>query len=176
MDRLDSYKVDLKGMSSDAASYQWQVDDRFFDAVQGPEIRQGQLDVALSVRRVQEVYELRFTLSGTVKVECDRCLEYMDVPIETESTLRIKLGAEYDDDGDTVVVPENDGTLDVSWHIYEFAALSIPVRHVHPEGQCNETMAAKLDSMTASSDSGDGEERTDHRWDELKRILDNNKK
>lgn len=176
MDRLDSYKVDLKGMSSDAASYQWRVDDRFFDAVQGPEIRQGQLDVALSVKRVQEVYELRFTLSGTVKVECDRCLEYMDVPIETESTLRVKFGAEYDDDGDTVVVPENDGTLDVSWHIYEFAALNIPVRHVHPEGQCNETMAAKLDSMAASSDSGDGEERTDHRWDELKRILDNNKK
>ncbi len=170
MEEMGSYKVDLKGMPSDEALYQWHVDDRFFSAVHGPEIKQGNLAVAVRVKRTQGVYELKFSLSGTVKVECDRCLELMDIPIEAEGTLRAKFGAEYGDDGDWVVVPENDGTLDVSWHIYEIAALDIPVRRVHPEGLCNETMAAKLRSMMPSG----GKECADGRWDELKKItLDN---
>ncbi len=170
MEELGSYKVDLKGMPSDEVSYQWHVGDRFFSAVRGLEIKQGNLGVAVHVKRTQGIYELRFSLSGTVKVECDRCLELMDIPIETEGTLRAKFGAEYEDDGDWVVVPENDGALDVSWHIYEFAALDIPVRHVHPEGLCNEAMAAKLDSLMPSG----GKECVDSRWDELKKVtLDN---
>ena len=51
MEKLDSYKVDLKGMSEGTVSYNWHVDDDFFSAVQGPEIQQGQLDVALRVKR-----------------------------------------------------------------------------------------------------------------------------
>lgn len=176
MEKLDSYKVDLKGMQADTVSYGWHVDDDFFSAVQGPEIQQGQLDVALRVKRTSVAYELKFHLSGTVKVVCDRCLDLMDFPIEAEHVLRAKLGDEFADDGDLVVVPEEDGCLDVAWNIYEFAALEIPLRHVHPDGECNVQMAEALDSMTPSEDEGADEAPVDPRWNELKKIFDNNKK
>ena len=92
MEKLDSYKVDLKGMSEGTVSYNWHVEDDFFSAVQGPEIQQGQLDVALRVKRTAGAYELKFQLDGTVKVLCDRCLDYMDCPIRAEHVLRAKLG------------------------------------------------------------------------------------
>ena len=169
MEKLDSFKVDLRGMTSDTVSYQWHIDDRFFSAVQGPEIQQGQLDVALRVKRTAGAYELKFQLDGSVKVLCDRCLDYMDCPISAEHVLRAKLGSEYADDGDLIVVPEEDGVLDVAWNIYEFAALEIPLRHVHPEGECSQQMTSALDSLTVAEE--EKEKPIDPRWEELKKLV-----
>ncbi len=164
MEKLNSYKVELKAMPGDTVSYQWHVDDDFFSAVQGPEIQQGQLDVALRVKQTAEVYVLDFRFSGTVKVECDRCLELFDFPIQAERTLRVKLGDKFEDDGDMVTVPSDDGTFCVAWNLYEFIALEIPMRHVHPEGEC------------LYDESVLEQKNMDPRWSELKKILDNTKK
>ena len=167
MEKLDSYKVDLKGMSEGTVSYNWHVEDDFFSAVQGPEIQQGQLDVALRVKRTADAYELVFQLEGTVKVLCDRCLDWMDCPICAEHVLRAKLGDEFADDGDLIVVPAEDGTLNVTWNIYEFAALDIPLRHVHPDGECSQQMTAALDSLASAEDE---EKPIDPRWAALKSL------
>ena len=158
MEKLDGYKVDLKGMTSDTVSYHWQADNDFFSAVQGPEIKYGSLDVALRVKRTSDAYELEFQFKGKVEVSCDRCLEPMDLPIEALSRLKVVMGEEYADDGDVVVVPEREGVINVAWNIYEFAALQIPLRHVHEE--CG---------LTPALSKGEGE--TDPRWDTLKKIV-----
>ena len=161
MGKLDGYKVDLKGMTEDTVSYRWQADNDFFSAVQGPEIKQGLLDVALRVKRTSGAYELEFQLKGEVEVSCDRCLEPMSQPIEALCTLRVVMGDDYADDGDVVTIPERDGTISVAWNIYEFAALQIPLRHVHPDGECK----------SLSSTPFQGEEEIDPRWEELKKIV-----
>ncbi len=130
MGKLDGYNVDLKGMTSDTVSYRWQADNDFFSAVQGSEIKAGSLDVALRVKQASGAYELEFQLKGEVEVTCDRCLEPMSQPIEAQCTLKD-----------------------------EFAALQIPLRHVHPDGEC------KAPLPTSSE-----EEKTDPRWDALKKI------
>ena len=157
MGELDGYKVDLKGLSSDTVSYRWQADNNFFSAVQGPEIKRGLLDVALRVKQTSGVYELEFQLKGEVEVACDRCLEPMSQPIDALCTLKVVMGDDFADDGDVVTIPEKDGTINVAWNIYEFAALQIPLRHVHQECEVEEEAPE--------------EEKTDPRWDELKKIL-----
>ena len=171
--KLDSYKVDLKGMQSDTVSYRWQVDNDFFSAVQGPEIKHGLLDVALRVKRTSGAYELEFQLKGEVEVTCDRCLEPMDQPIDAQCMLRVTMGDDYADDGDVVTIPERDGTINVAWNIYEFAALQIPLRHVHLEGQClawSPSASPDGESTKASSQEGGDEAVIDPRWEELRKI------
>lgn len=157
MGKLDGYKVDLKGMATDTVSYRWQADNDFFSAVQGSEIKQGLLDVALRVKRTSGAYELEFQLQGEVEVTCDRCLESMNQPIDAFCTLRVVMGEDFVDDGDVVVVPEREGFINVAWNIYEFAALQIPLRHVHPD----------CEALSESSE----EERVDPRWAELKKLI-----
>lgn len=157
MGKLDGYKVDLKGMATDTVSYRWQADNDFFSAVQGSEIRQGLLDVALRVKRTSGAYELEFQLQGEVEVTCDRCLESMNQPIDAFCTLRVVMGEDFVDDGDVVVIPEREGIINVAWNIYEFAALQIPLRHVHPD----------CEALSESSE----EERVDPRWAELKKLI-----
>ena len=160
MEKLDGYKVDLKGMTSDTVSYHWQAGNDFFSAVQGPEIKCGSLDVALRVKRTSGAFELEFQLKGEVEVTCDRCLEPMSQPIDAQSTLKVMMGDDYTDDGEVVTIPEREGTINVAWNIYEFAALQIPLRHVHEDGQCKSTTPLQLPQG--------GE--ADPRWEELKKL------
>ena len=173
MNTLDCYKVDLKGISAgETTSFHWHVEDDFFTAVQGTEITRGSLDVDLEVRQRAEAYELSFHIEGEVAVLCDRCLEFMDIPIDADILLKAKFGDEYDDDGEMVTVPQDEGVINVAWHIYEIAALEIPIRHVHPDGECAN---ASEDGLWEAAEEQE-EQKIDPRWAELRKILDNNNK
>lgn len=163
MDRVDGYKVDLKCMTEDAVSHHWVLSDDFFSAVHGLEIEKGNIEVALRVKRTSEAFDLDFQFEGVVNVECDRCLELMELPIHGECSLKAKLGEADDDDGEMLTVAENPGTLDLSWHLYEMVALEIPIRHVHPEGECD----AKVMEMLNGADT---KEQTDPRWAALEQL------
>ena len=111
----------------------------------------------------------------------------MEQEVESDDRLRVKLGDEFSEIDDMVVVPEEDGYINVAWFIYEFIALSIPMKHVHAPGKCNKEMVNKLskhlrvrgndedDIDDVEEDSVSDEPQTiDPRWNELKKILDNN--
>ena len=173
-------------MLTDTAEYQYQLDNLFFAELDAPEVQKGKVDVTLKVRKTSGVYQLDFHTEGHVVVICDHCLDEMEQPIETDDRLRVKLGAEYSEDDDMVVVPEEDGYINVAWFIYEFIALSIPMKHVHAPGKCNKEMVDKLSKHLRTvkdeedddfEDMEEAEEEPrgiDPRWNELKKILDNN--
>ena len=173
-------------MLTDSATYEFQLDNQFFIDLDAPEVQKGHVNVALNVRKTSGIYQLDFHLEGKVIVICDRCLDEMEQPIEAEERLKVKLGSEFSEIDDIVVVPEEDGYINVAWFIYEFIALSIPMKHVHAPGKCNKDMVSKLSKHLRvkkddSDEMQDVEESTleesqeiDPRWNELKKILDNN--
>ena len=173
-------------MLTDTAEYQYQLDNDFFLDLDAPEVQKGQVNVTLKVRKTSGIYQLDFHTEGKVIVICDRCLDEMEQPIETEDRLKVKLGSEYSEVDDMVVVPEEEGYINVAWFIYEFIALSIPMKHVHAPGKCNKDMVSKLskhlrvsgdeedDDDFLKEDSSDEPQTIDPRWNELKKILDNN--
>ena len=137
MEKNTQFVINLRDQKADVAEYQWMVDDEFFKTVGATDIQRGTVDVNLSVRRTSGAYELAFRFKGTLSLPCDRCLEDMQQPVEAERTLKMKLGEEYDDDGELVTVPYGDGNrVSVAWNLYEFIALEVPLRHVHPDGEC----------------------------------------
>ena len=99
----------------------------------------------------------------------------MELPVETEDTLYVKFGEEYSEEGENlIVVPEAEGTINLAWYMYECIALTIPLKHTHPEGMCNPEMETLLKAHSAASDkiSGD-EEPVDPRWNALKKLKEN---
>ena len=172
-------------MLTDTAEYEYRLDNQFFLDLDASEVQKGQVNVILKVRKTSGVYQLDFHTKGKVVVICDRCLDEMEQLIETEDQLKVKLGSEYSEVDDIVVVPEEDGYINVAWFIYEFIALSIPMKHVHAPGKCNKDMVNKLSKhLRVSADeeedddflmeSAEEPQEIDPRWNELKKILDNN--
>lgn len=190
MGKFDKYKIDLKDMENDSSAYEFVLDNAFFNSIDAPEVQKGNIHVALTVKRTAGAYELSFQINGTVQIPCDRCLDDMDLDITSTDKLKVKLGKDYAEEGDIVVIPEEEGIINIAWFMYEFIALSIPMKHVHALGKCNKAMVGKLNKhLRVSSDddewSADLEEtlteideevsqEMDPRWNDLKKILDNN--
>ena len=172
-------------MLTDTAEYEDQLDNQFFADLDAPEVQKGQVKVVLKVRKTSGIYQLDFHTEGMVIVFCDRCLDEMEQPIDTDDRLRVKLGLEFSEEDDMVVIPEEDGYINVAWFIYEFIALSIPMKHVHAPGKCNKDMVSKLskhlrvsgddeEEFEGMEDTVDESREIDPRWNELRKILDNN--
>jgi uncharacterized metal-binding protein YceD (DUF177 family) len=184
--RLDLYKVDLKNMQQNVQEYEYLLDNQFFANIDGEDIQKGKINTRLTISKKGDMFDLSFTFSGIVIVPCDRCLDDMDFTIDTSAHLIVKLGKDYSEESDEIVViPEVEGKINLAWFLYEFIALAIPIKHVHAPGKCNKQMTSKLkkhltksddDDQSFGSDDGDdiiitsgdpNEEKTDPRWDAL---------
>ena len=168
---LERFKIDLKGLTAEVTTLEYDLDKSFFDALDQTEVESGTLHVSLSIRKASGFFEFQFHTVGTVDITCDRCLDLMEQPIEADNRLVVKLGSTNSEDDDTVIVDENEGILDTSWFIYEFIALAIPIQHVHATGKCNPAMTKALEELSADR-SGDEEsnQAIDPRWENLKNL------
>ena len=169
---LELLKIDLKGFKQDQQVLEYNLDDEFFSALEGAPLEHETLHVSVSIRKMTGFFEFQFHTEGVVTVSCDRCLDDMEQPISTDNQLVVKLGDTYSDDDDTVTVDENEGILDLSWFIYEFTMLAIPIKHVHAPGKCNSAMTQKLEELSGAVRSGEEEAETaiDPRWEALKKL------
>ena len=169
---LEQFKIDLKNQKDEVRTLDFDLNHLFFDALDGSEVKQGSLHVSVSIRKMTGFFDLQFHTEGVVTVSCDRCLDDMEQPIVADNHLVVKLGDTYSDDDDTVTIDENEGILDLSWFIYEFTMLAIPIKHVHAPGKCNSAMTQKLDELSGAVRSSEEEADApiDPRWEALKKL------
>ena len=165
---LERFKIDLKALTTEETTLEWSVDDGFFKALEQTEVESGALHVSLSIRKTSGFFELHFHAVGTVSIMCDRCLDLMEQPIETDYQTVVKLGSTNSEEDDAIMVDEEEGMLDTSWLIYELIALAIPIQHVHAPGKCNPAMTKALEELSADrSGNEESNQPIDPRWEKL---------
>jgi uncharacterized metal-binding protein YceD (DUF177 family) len=189
--KFDTYKIPLKDLTVGAHSYEYILEDIFFKDIDGPEVRKGKVNVLVKVKKNDQTFEIDFDIKGIVQIPCDRCLDYMDQEIDYQTRLIVKFGKDYAEESDEIIIiPEAEGEINLAWFLYEFIALNIPIRHIHPVGKCTKRMVSKLkkhittdkneegweecDSMDFIEDDTETEEdkTTDPRWDGLKKLIE----
>ena len=82
----------------------------------------------------------------------DRCLGEFDQPVENHARVIIKFGEEEEESDEIIVIPESETQINVAQLIYEFIALAVPIRHVHPDDEngnstCDPNMIKKLEEL-----------------------------
>lgn len=191
MGKFDLYKVELKNLSPGVHEYEYFLENKFFVDIDGDEVQKGKVKVNLTVKRTSMVFDMNFQLEGIVYVPCDRCLDDMELPVSTQNMLVVKFGKEYAEESEEIVIiPEEEGEINLAWFIYEFIALAIPMKHIHAPGKCNKAMSSKLKKHTArrADDEDEFDEEaaddivvdddaadmpSDPRWDALKGLVEN---
>lgn len=195
MAKFSLYNIPLKNLSPGVHTYEYELDRKFFESIDGDEVKKGDVNVTLNVRKTSSSFELNFDIEGVIKIPCTRCLDDMKLDVDTESRLIVKFGSEYSEESDEiVVVPESEGEINIAWFLYEFIALTIPIKHVHPAGECNRVVSSKFkkhravsaddeqdedDDLIAddseSQEEEDDTQQNDSRWDALRGLeLDDN--
>ena len=171
MCNLEQFEIDLKGLTGDETPLAYDLSDDFFRQLDSDALVQGgSLHVSGSIRKAVGFFELLLHIVGTVKIPCDRCLEEMEQPIETDRRYVVKLGDEADDDGEVITVDENEGMLSTAWLIYESTVLAVPIQHVHQLGGCNDAMMRVLEEHSAARSSDADAQEIDPRWQALRKL------
>ncbi len=168
----DQYQIAFSGLNSGTHLFDFQIGDKFFELVQDTEIEGGQVLVSVTMAKEERMMDLHLTISGSVKVPCDRCNELMDVEVNGNERLIVKLGDHYYEESEDIqVIPDTAHQFDLSPFLYEYIHLLLPIRRVHPEdedgnNQCDPEILKKLKELSEKH-------MQDPRWEALGKLKKN---
>jgi len=166
---LKEFRISFRGLSVGNHTYNWEINKKFFEALENADIEDSSLIVDLTLEKQERMMILNFFIEGKIKVLCDRCLDDLYLPVKINERYFIKFGPEKKEESESVIIiPESEHQVDVSLLINEFVTLSLPIKKVHVtdadgSGGCNMEVIKKLEELSKNK-------MNDPRWDKLKDI------
>ena len=171
---MGAYSVNIIGLSQKAHEFDFKVGDEFFRQY-GTEILQGgDFEAKVVLDKHETFIDGDFSIVGTAKLVCDRCLEPFDQPVKVHRKVMFKYGEEPAELSDEIVVITRDqAQLELGQFIYEFINLEIPMKKLHPkfrdEEETEDNNAEGRIVYKSESDHNDDDD-TDPRWEKLKKL------
>lgn len=144
MGKFSAYKVDLASKTDGHYEQDFVIGKDFFENMENQDIMTADVKVHMDMDKRHDAYECRFHCQGLLQVPCDRCLDPVDIPVDTVYEVTVKYGDDYNDDDGLLVIPYSNTSLNVSYMLYDTLLLTVPLRHVHPQGKCNRQMLEAL--------------------------------
>jgi len=177
---LKPFNIAFVGLSSGEHEFLFELDDDFFTCFEGSEITSSKLKGRLVMHKKANMLDLELFITGSVLVDCDRCLEPFWLPMEEHREIFVKFGQKMEEQSDEIIIiPSTDSHIDVSQYFFEFAILSLPARRIHqddPEDNvtCDPEILSHLEKYMAkgshTSETASTDNKVDGRWDALKNL------
>lgn len=171
------YSIPLNGLKEGRHEFDFEIGKAFFDEFEESEITDGSLVAYIEMDKISSHIDLLIRIKGSVMISCDRCLEMFSRPLECENRLLVGLGKSIsEDDPDILSLTDDENTLDLKQNFYEYIHLALPIKRVHPDDRngkstCDPVMLKKLHELLVEET---GEEHFDPRWDELRKLKNEN--
>ena len=172
MKYLKQYCIPITELKQEVYSFDFNVNEKFFEQFENSEIKKGNADVNITLTKNSQNIILTFNIKGSVNVMCDRCLDFFDLPLNIKEKLFFVFSKEKESfSHDFIVLNINDNKINVAQYIYEFIILNLPIKKNHPNDEfgnstCNKKMLEKLSSYTQKKET-----EIDPRWNKLKNLI-----
>lgn len=173
------YIIKFGGLPLGEHQFEFEINNKFFEQFNDTEITRAKIDVVATLIKQNTVMQILFDFTGTVGVECDRCLIDYDCPISGHEKLIMKYGDTDESNDEMLVLPESMEQADVSQYLFEYIETAIPFRKVPCEDEnlidsefevtCDEETLKKFNELKI-----DEEPTPNTNWDNLKNITFNN--
>jgi len=151
------YIIPIKGMSVGKHRFEFTIDNEFFEEYENREIKGAHLKVDLELEKSTLLIEIRAKIGGMVVLECDRCLDDLELEMETEAALVVKFvkSVQEEDDDEILTLDPSESELNLKQFLYDYICLGLPLQKVHNEGDCNPEMIKKLEDYSNGKSAGD---------------------
>jgi len=168
--------IQFAGLPIGIHEFEFKVTDKFFKNIENSEVQRANLDVIATLTKQNNLLRMDFDITGTVGIECDRCLKDFDIPVEANESLVIKHGNPEDTTDEILVINEGEGEFDVAHYIYEYIILAVPARKVPCEIDskafiCDYETLDKLNKISSESQKED--EPINPMWEQLSKLKNN---
>ena len=168
--------IQIKGLQIGKHEYDFPIDGSFFKNFENSQILDADLDAEVLLEKGSGWMNVEADITGYVTVECDRCLEDVEIPMDFSCSMAVKFAKDLsDDDGDEFIIMDPaDGELDLTQFLYDYVCLNLPLIKVHEDGECNEEMIARLESVNATGVKDEEEVAEKSPFGALKGLFDKN--
>ncbi len=137
--------INLARVAEKGGRLEIELADRFFADLEQEEISGGDVHVSVAVRSSADaVYKVEIAAKGCVTVPCDRCLDPLQLEVDTKELVYVKDDEPGEGDSPDMLYTEADGTCDLSWCVYEIVETSLPMQRTHDVDDCNSDMLSRM--------------------------------
>ncbi len=146
MSALKDFCIPFKGLKSGEHRFELTIDKAFLEAIGDEEMIDAEVDVEIVMNKTAQMLIFDVALNGTACVECDRCLDELEYPVEVEDRLYVKFSEEeIEFDGEVMWLNPADDELDLAGYVYETLLLALPYQRVHESVEdCNQEMISRF--------------------------------
>jgi len=180
---LSKYNIDIYGLEDKQYDYDMESGDAFFQELEQDLIEHGQFKTHVVLTKSATMIQLHFHTEGSVELLCDRTLEPFEEPVISDERIILKFGDRDEELTDEIeIINRNTNRINVAKYIFEFIALSLPFKKLHPslrdevinEGsEDDEVILIYSSGDDEEGEGGESEEKVDPRWEALKKLKGN---
>lgn len=140
MSDLKQYILALPTLGEGHHELELKVGKDLFSDRGGTDVSDADIVAYVDIDVRHDAYQIGMTCRGHIDIPCDRCLDPMRIDVDEDYDVTLKYGDDYAETDTSITIPESEVNFDLAPLIADTVLLSIPLRHVHPDGQCNEEM------------------------------------
>ena len=187
MKRLLDTEIEFGNLKTGSYDFDFKLDAPFFASFGNEKLQGGEAFFHVRMEKREHGMTLFLSFSGHVQTLCDRCLGEMELPVQGEEALNVRLAADDEDAQrgqagggaamDDTVLPPNAHKMDLAQLFYEMVAVAMPMQCVHADDEngrpaCDPNM---LKYMVGDNEQTRSHEETepDPRWAALQQLKEN---
>ena len=169
---LRTYSIPFTGLKLGKHDFDYEIGNAFFDEFEYSLVKKADLKCHVGLDKQETMLILNFNIQGTISVTCDKCLAEYPHKIDIQEQQIAKFSEEeIDEDEEVITLTKNDHEINIAGLIYEYVNVAAPfIASCGDEGNtpwCDKEMLDRLKALTPDNDQQD---KTDPRWDALKKI------
>ena len=175
-DKAEDLSIEFVKLKDGKHALGFRVDETFFEELGSKEVHKADVSVEVEVDKNVNWMHVRLHMTGSMTVDCHRCLVPLPLAIDAKYLLIVKLDCqeeavtEHEDEGvELIYLRSHEFKLSISQPVYESSLLALPMIRNCDELEikpCDEAMIQKLETLNGSTT----DEVVDARWEKLKQL------
>jgi uncharacterized metal-binding protein YceD (DUF177 family) len=177
--RKKEYTIEFNKVRMGPNEFEFVLDDKFLADFEYSPIKKANVEVSLQMIKTENLYDLKFHFEGIVSSTCDTCADEIDIPINDNFEMLMKLSEVSNfEDFEIVYLARTEIEFDLTQYLYESLLLAVPQRKNCSElaisKNCNPEVIKLLGQIEKEEDENieeESEDKSDPRWNKLKDLL-----
>lgn len=166
MEPLHEHTIAFSGLKDGTHEFRFQLGDAFFQATGVEEFMGGDVKAEVTLDKSDHLLVTNIHVDGFINMLCDHCNGPMKQKVKGDQRQIFKLTDEEGvEDEELVGLGANAHEVNLTHYLFECISLHLPIRHVHPAGQCDPEVDNALKNIQVEH-----EPVPDPRWEALKAL------
>lgn len=148
VEALTAHTIPFSGLKDGTHDFDFVLGDDFLRSTGVEEFLGGEMKAHVTLEKSEHLLVTNIHVDGHIDMLCDHCNAPMQQPVKGDQRQIFKLtGEEETDDDELVSIDPQAHEINLTHYLFECISLHLPIRHVHPDGQCDPEVEGALEKV-----------------------------